>query len=127
MMVSSSSQQQTIQPLTRTRLRLLPGRQKRLPSHTLQQHVADVADMLASEMAIWQIEPSTDIKVYIARGCQKELYRGFLLCADEAEHTFLLDTQALAYVTAAGSSLLQIDGLPQARHFVDVLHLLQFM
>lgn len=108
--------------LTRSRLHRLLASQKRNPSRSMQYLVATVADRLATEMAIWQVEPSIAIKAYIACVCRKEPYRDFLLCSDEAEHTFLLDMRAFAYVTAPDTFLLQIDGLGHAHRFVDVLH-----
>jgi hypothetical protein len=50
-----------------------------------------------------------------------ETYRGYLLCSDTARQTFLIDMRTHAYVKGSATHLLQIDGVDQAKRFVDEL------
>ncbi len=88
-----------------------------------REQVAQVADRLSAEMALWQVEASLESKTIIATHHRHlHAYRGYLLCADHLERTFLIDTRYGTYVRGK-SCLLSIDGLEQARRFVDVLYL----
>lgn len=90
-----------------------------------QEQITQVATTLSPEIGIWQVEASLQLKAAIAQAARKEVYRGFLLCCDAYEHTFLLDTHHGCYVAVSHTCLLQIDGLAQARRFVDALDQVQ--
>jgi hypothetical protein len=88
----------------------------------LREQVEQVADTLATMMNIWQVESSLEVKAHIA--CWHHVvdsYRGYLLCADRCERTFLVDRESWRYMTVAKTTLLQIDGLEQAKVFIDAL------
>lgn len=87
-----------------------------------QEQVRLVAQTLMPMMNIWQITSSCEVKAHIA--CWHRLvesYRGYLLYADSDERTFLVDSESRCYVTLEQMALLQIDGLAQAKQFLDVL------
>ena len=89
----------------------------------LRKLVEQVADTLATMMNIWQVESSLEVKAHIAYWYHVvDSYRGFLLCADRCERTFLVDRETWGYVTIAKTTLLQIDGLEQAKVFIDALY-----
>ena len=86
------------------------------------QLVAEVADDLCTRMEIWTVDGGLQTKAHIA--CWHRLvetYRGYLLCSDTAGHTFLIDLRTHAYVKGSATHLLQIDGVDQAKRFVDEL------
>jgi hypothetical protein len=74
-------------------------------------------------MSIWQVEDCLEIKAHIAcwHRCIST-YRGYVLCSDTSERTFLMDTRAWGYVQCSACSLLQIDGIEQAKAFIDALY-----
>ena len=85
--------------------------------------VAEVADDLSTMMEIWVVDAGLQTKAHIA--CWHgviENYRGYLLCSDAARHTFLIDMRTHAYVKGSATHLLQIDGVEQAKRFVDELY-----
>ena len=84
--------------------------------------IAQVADELADHMEIWVVEASVEILAHIA--CwhrQVETYRGHLLCSDTSGQTFLMDLQSWGFVKSATARFLQIDGVDQAKRFIDTL------
>ncbi|MBA2680396.1 MAG: hypothetical protein H0U76_18605 [Ktedonobacteraceae bacterium] len=84
--------------------------------------IAQVLDELGTSMAIWVVESSSDILAHIAvRHRELESYGGYLLCSDRSGRTFLFHMQSYRFVKAAKSLLLQIDGVEQAKMFVDSL------
>lgn len=87
------------------------------------QFVVEVADDLSVMMQIWVIDDGLQTRGHIA--CYHhltEIYRDYLLCSDNAGHTFLIDMRTRTYVKgSAARHLLQIDGVDQARRFVDEL------
>jgi hypothetical protein len=86
------------------------------------QLVAEVADDLCTRMEIWTVDAGLQTKALIA--CKHRLvetYRGYLLCSDTAGHTFLIDMRTNVYVKGSETHLLQIDGVDQAKRFVDEL------
>lgn len=93
-----------------------------LPAQLLQAQVRQVADTSVAVMGIWQVENCLEVKMHIAcwnrRICT---YRGYVLYSDASERTFLMDTQTWTYVTITKASLLQIDGVNQAKTFIDAL------
>ena len=96
------------------------------PAQHLQKQVRQVADVCAAAMPIWQVEDCLEIKAHIA--CWHRCictYRGYILCSDTTERTFLMDTRTWTYVTITNARLLQIDGVQEAKMFVDALCQLQ--
>ena len=84
--------------------------------------VAEVANDLCTKMKIWVVDAGVQTKAHIAfRHRLVETYRGYLLCSDTAGHTFLIDMRTHAYVKGSVTHLLQIDGVDQAKRFVDAL------
>ncbi|HEU5375883.1 MAG TPA: hypothetical protein VFV38_10620 [Ktedonobacteraceae bacterium] len=92
----------------------------------LQAQVRQVADAFIAVIGVWQVENCLEIKAHIAcwhrRICT---YRGYVLCSNASERTFLLGTRSWTYVTITRTSLLQIDGVNQAKTFIDTLWNLQ--
>ncbi len=92
------------------------------PAQLMQEQVGQVANAFIAVMRIWQVENCLEIKAHIAcwhrRICT---YRGYVLCSDTSERTFLMDTQAWAYVQCSAFHLLQIDGVEQTKAFIDAL------
>jgi hypothetical protein len=98
------------------------GRWKRRVELNRYQLVAHIADDLAETMEIWVVDAGLQTKANIA--CWHRLiqtYRGYLLCSDTAGHTFLIDMRTHTYVKGSAKYLLQIDGVDQAKRFVDEL------
>jgi hypothetical protein len=96
------------------------------PAQLLQEQVRQVANASIAVMGIWQVENCLEIKAYIA--CWHRCictYRGYVLCSDTSERTFLMDTQTWTYVAITNAGLLQIDGVQEAKKFVDALCHLQ--
>ncbi len=96
------------------------------PAQPLQMQVRQVADACAAAMPIWQVEDSLEIKAHIA--CWHRCictYRGYILCSDTTERTFLMDMRTWTYVAITNAGLLQIDGVKEAKMFVDALCHLQ--
>ena len=86
------------------------------------QLVAKVADDLSVTIEIGVVDDGPQTRAYIA--CwhrQVETYRGYLLCSDTAGRTFLIDRRTNAYVKGSATHLLQIEGVDQAKRFVDEL------
>ncbi len=86
------------------------------------QLVAQVTDDLCATMGIWMNDDGLQTQAHIA--CWHRLvetYRGYLLYSDTAGHTFLIDMRTHAYVKRSATHLLQIDGVDQAKRFVDEL------
>lgn len=92
------------------------------PSQLIQEQVRQVADDLVAAMSIWQVEDCLEIKAHIAcwHRCL-HTYRGYVLCSDTTERTFVMDTRTWTYIAIAQACLLQIDGVNQAKMFVDAL------
>jgi hypothetical protein len=86
------------------------------------EQVRQVADDLVTAIRIWQVEDCLEIKAHIAcwHRCL-HTYRGYVLCSDTTERTFLIDTRTWTYIAIAKACLLQIDGVNQAKTFVDAL------
>ena len=98
------------------------GRWKRRVDLDRRQLVAEVADDLSATMEIWIVDDGLQTRAYIT--CWHRLidtYRGYLFCSDTAGHTFLLDMRTHTYVKGSAKHLLQIDGVEQAKRFVDEL------
>ena len=98
------------------------GRWRRSVDLDQRQLVAEVADDLCATMVIWVVEGGLQTRAHIT--CWHRLiegYRGYLLCSDTAGQTFLIDLRTHAYVKGSAMQLLQIDGVDQARRFVDAL------
>ncbi len=86
------------------------------------QLVAEVADDLSAMMEIWFVDGELQTKAHIAyRHRLVETYRGYLLCSDTTGHTFLINMRTHTYVKGSALHLLQIDGVDQAKCFVDEL------
>ena len=84
--------------------------------------VAEVAGDLSAMMEIWFVDGELQTKAHIAyRHRLVENYRGYLLCSDTTGHTFLINTRTHTYVKGSALLLLQIDGVDQAKCFVDEL------
>ncbi|GCE32028.1 hypothetical protein KDA_75120 [Dictyobacter alpinus] len=84
--------------------------------------VTKVADELVECMKIWAVEARIEILAHIACWHRHiQTYRGHVLCSDTAGRTFLIDGQSWGYVKSAATHLLQIDGVDQAKRFVDAL------
>ena len=86
------------------------------------QLVAEVADDLCTRMEIWVVDAGLQTKAYIA-SCHRliETYRGYLLCSNTPGHTFLIDKRTHTYLRGSAAHLLQINGVDQAKRFVDEL------
>ena len=98
------------------------GRWKRRVDPDRCRLVAEVADDLSTMMKIWVVDAEPQTKAHIAWWHHLvETYRGYLLCSDTAGHTFLIDMRTHAYVKGSTTHLLQIDGVDQAKRFVDEL------
>lgn len=92
------------------------------PSQLMQKQVRQVANDLVAAMSIWQVEDSLEIKAHIACWhCNLHTYREYVLCCDTTERTFLMDTRTWTYIAITKVCLLQIDGVNQAKTFVDAL------
>ena len=99
-----------------------PGWWRRRVGQDQSQLVAEVANDLFAMMEIWVVDAGLQTKAYIAcRHRLLETYRGYLLCSDTAGQTFLIDLRTHAYVKGSATHLLQIDGVDQAKRFVDEL------
>ncbi len=86
------------------------------------QLVAEVANDLCTTMEIWVVEDGLQTKAHIAWWNRLvETYRGYLLCSDTPGHTFLIDMRTHTYVRGSAAHLVQIDGVDQAKRFVDEL------
>ena len=88
----------------------------------LDQLVAEVADDLCAMMEICVVEDGLQTKALIV--CYHrtvETYRGYLLYSNTTGHTFLIDKRTHAYVIGSAAHLLQIDGVDQAKRFIDEL------
>lgn len=87
------------------------------------QLVVEVADELSATMQIWLVEDGIQTRGHIACSHRlMETYRGYLLCSDSAGQTFLIDLRTRTYVEESVTrQLLAIDGVDQARRFVDEL------
>lgn len=84
--------------------------------------VVEVAYDLSTMMEIWLVDAELQTKAHIAYWHRLiEAYRGYLLCSDPAGQTFLIDLRTYAYVKGSTAHLLQIDGVDQAKRFVDEL------
>jgi len=86
------------------------------------QFVAEIADDLSAMMEIWFVDAGIQTKAHIA--CWHHLvetYRGYLLCSDITGQTFLIDMRTHVYVKGSAAYLLKIDGVEQAKRFVDEL------
>ena len=89
-------------------------------AHLMQRQIRHSADNLSDVMGIWHIEDSLEIKAHIAYWHRSvHTYRGYVLCSDRVGRTVLLDTQSWTYVMLTTISLLQIDGVEQAKRFID--------
>ncbi len=98
------------------------GRWRRSVDLDQRQLVAEVADDLCATLEIWVVDAGLQTGAHIA--CWQRLieaYRGYLLCSDTAGQTFLIDLRTYAYVKGSATQLLQIDGVDQAKRFVDAL------
>ena len=99
------------------------GRWRRSVDLDQHQLVSEVADDLCATLEIWVVDAGLQTGAHIA--CWHRLiesYRGYLLCSDTAGQTFLIDLRTHAYVKGSAMQLLlQIDGVDQARRFVDAL------
>jgi hypothetical protein len=87
------------------------------------QLVMEVADDLCATMQIWVVDDGIQTRGHIAF-CHRlmETYRSYLLCSDSAGQTFLIDLRTRTYVEESSTrQLLEIDGVDQARRFVDEL------
>jgi len=73
-------------------------------------------------MEIWVVEDRFQTKAYIT-SCHRliETYRGYLLCSNTPGHTFLIDMRTHTYLRGSAAHLLQINGVDQAKRFVDEL------
>ena len=86
------------------------------------QLVAEVAYDLSTMMEVWFVDAELQTKAHIAyRHRLMENYRGYLLCSDTTGHTFLINMRTHTYVIGSAAHLLQIDGVDQAKRFVDEL------
>jgi hypothetical protein len=86
------------------------------------QLVAEVADDLCAMMQVWFVDAELQAKAHIAyRHRLVETYRGYLLCSDTTGQTFLINMRTHTYVKGSALHLLQIDGVDQAKCFVDEL------
>jgi hypothetical protein len=87
------------------------------------QLVVEVANDLSVTMQIWVIDDEPQTRGHIASSHRlMEIYRDHLLCSNSAGHTFLIDMQTRTYLKGSATQhLLQIDGVEQARRFVDEL------
>ncbi len=84
--------------------------------------VAEVADDLCAMMQVWFVDGELQTKAHIAyRHRLVETYRGYLLCSDTTGQTFLINMRTHTYVKGSALHLLQIDGVDQAKCFVDEL------
>lgn len=126
-MSSVLSEQVKIPWLTRAQ-RFLPGcraffeRWMRQVGTDEYRLIVQVADGLAQHMEIWVVEASAELLAHIAIWHRRlETYRGHLLCSDVAGHTFLMDLQSWGFVKSATAQFLQIDGVDQAKRFIDAL------
>ena len=111
----------TLQPILLT-CRAYVGRWRHSVDLDQHQFVAEVAADLSATMNIWGVDAGLQIQSHIA--CwhrHMETYRGYLLCANAAGHTFLIDLRTHTYVKGSAAHLLQIDGVDQAKRFVDEL------
>ena len=98
------------------------GWRRRRVGQDQNQLVAEVANDLFAMMEIWVVDAGLQTKAHIAcRHRLVETYRGYLLFSDTARHTFLIDMRTHAYVKGSATHLLQIDGVDQAKRFVDEL------
>ncbi|SRR6266849_1596775 len=98
------------------------GRRRRSVELDQRQPVAEVADDLCATLEIWSVDSGLQTRAHIA--CwhrQIEAYRGYLLCSNTAGQTFLIDLRTYTYVKGSVTQLLQIDGVDQAKRFVDTL------
>lgn len=96
------------------------------PAQLLQAQVRQVADTFVTEMRIWQVENCLEVKARIA--CWHRsicTHRGYMLCSDASECTFLMDTRTWDYVAITNMGLLQIDGVKETKTFIDALCHLQ--
>ena len=98
------------------------GRWRRRVDLDQCQLVAEVADDLRTMMKVWFVDAELQTKAHIAyRHRLVETYRGYLLCSDTSGHTFLINMRTHTYVIGLAALLLQIDGVDQAKHFIDEL------
>jgi hypothetical protein len=86
------------------------------------QLVAEVAKDLSATMEIRVVDDGFQNKAHIAYWYRLVgTYRGYLLYFDTVGSTFLIDIRTHTYVKESTTHLLQIDGVDQARRFVDEL------
>jgi hypothetical protein len=85
--------------------------------------IAHVLDELTTSMEAWVVETSLELLAHIAvRHRVFEAYGGYLLCSDTSGQTFLLDLHMHRFIAPVQTCLLQIDGVHQAKQFIDVLN-----
>jgi len=98
------------------------GRSRRRVDLEQYRIVAEVANDLSAMMEIWFVDGELQTKANIAYWHRLvETYRGYLLCSDTTGHTFLINMRTHTYVKGSTLQLLQIDGVDQAKCFIDEL------
>ncbi len=84
--------------------------------------VIQVANALCATMAIWEVEATPVVKASLAYWHRTiQTYRGYVLCSNSKGATVLIDTLTWTYLQGSALHLLQIDGVEQAKAFIDAL------
>ncbi len=93
----------------------------RRPADTHEQaRHAEIVNAATHGLDVWMIDDSIDILAHIAVWHKTiEQYRGYVLCIDEEERVFLVDTHSWRYVQANPAQLLMVEGIATAKALVD--------